>query len=114
APNDARAYRRFVERRSWDTAAIACEKEGGRLVTFNDLADQERVARQYSGPLWIGARMSTTGDFRWISGERLRFRDFGPGEPNMLATEQCLALDIDGRWYTRHCRDRYAFVCEVL
>ncbi|HEY0713218.1 MAG TPA: lectin-like protein, partial [Polyangia bacterium] len=114
APNDTRAYRRFVDRRSWETAAIACEKEGGRLVTFNDLADQERVARQYSGPIWIGARMHTTGDFRWISGERMRYRDFGPGEPNMLATEQCLALDIDGRWYTRHCRDRYAFVCEVL
>ena len=115
APHDARAYRRFVDRQTWDEAAATCAKHGARLVSFRSLADQERISRRYQGPIWIGARSDDkTGEFVWVSGEPMSFRDFAPGEPNLLAAQHCVALDIDGRWYNRECSDRNRFVCEVL
>jgi cysteine-rich repeat protein len=115
APQDGRAFRRFVERQRWDEAAETCRKNGGRLVTFRDIADQERTSRRYPGAIWIGARSdSKTKEFTWADGSPLPYRDFAPGEPNFLDDQHCVALDIDGRWYNRECTDRYGFVCEVL
>jgi len=115
APQDTRAYRRFVERLRWDEAAQTCGKNGGRLVTFRNLGDQERISRRYAGAIWIGARLDpASNQFTWADGTPLAYRDFAPGEPNLLGNQHCLALDIDGRWYNRECDDRYGFVCEVL
>jgi cysteine-rich repeat protein len=114
APQDTRAYRRFVERQRWDEAAETCGRNGGKLVTFRNLGDQERIARRYQGAIWIGARLDPkSNQFTWADGSPLAYRDFAPGEPNLLGAQHCLALDIDGRWYNRECSDRYGFVCEV-
>ena len=100
---------------SWEWRSATCAEYGGRLVTFASLAEQEKVSRRFPGPIWIGARMDPdSGEFVWSTGRPLTYRDFAPGEPNLLKYEHCLALDIDGRWYNRECDDRNRFVCEVL
>jgi cysteine-rich repeat protein len=114
APQDTRAFRRFVERQRWDEAAETCGKNGGRLVTFRNLGDQERIARRYPGSIWIGARFDPASKkFSWADGSPLPYQDFAPGEPNLINNQHCVALDIDGRWYNRECTDKYGFVCEV-
>jgi cysteine-rich repeat protein len=108
------AYRRFVDPMSWDDAAATCAEYGGQLVTFESLNEQERVSRRFPGPIWIGAQLDqASGEFTWSTGQKMSYQDFAPGEPNLLKYQHCIALDIDGRWYNRECRDRNRFVCEI-
>jgi cysteine-rich repeat protein len=108
------AYLRFVDPMSWDQAAATCADNGGQLVTFDSLNEQERISRRFPGPIWIGARLDLNrGDFGWTTGQAMSYRDFAPGEPNLLKVQHCVALDVDGRWYNRECTDLNRFVCEV-
>jgi cysteine-rich repeat protein len=107
------AYLRFVDPMSWDQAAATCADNGGQLVTFDSLNEQERISRRFPGPIWIGARLDGDGNFAWATGQPMNYRDFAPGEPNLLKAQHCVALDIDGRWYNRECKDLNRFVCEV-
>ncbi len=110
----APSYRRFAERLTWDGAAAICAENGGRLVMFRNQGEQQRLSQRFPGPWWIGARIgSAGGDFAWLNGEPLSYRDFAPGEPNLLRVQHCVALEIDGRWYNRECSDRNRFVCEI-
>jgi cysteine-rich repeat protein len=111
---DTRTYRRFVDAKPWAEAAATCNDLGGRLLTFRNGADQERLTRRFPGPIWLGVRLDEkTGDFAWADGEPLGYRDFAPGEPNLLKFQHCVAVDIDGRWYNRECSDRNRYVCEI-
>ncbi len=113
-PRTGSAYRRFVERVTWERARAHCADRGGHLVTFSDLSEQAFVAARFQGTVWIGGQMTDErGGFGWMTGEAPAHADFAPGEPNYLAEQKCVALDVDRRWYNRLCSDRHSFVCET-
>jgi hypothetical protein len=112
-PRTGIAYRRFVQKVSWQRARAACAARGAHLVTFSDLNEQAFVTGQFQGPVWIGAHLvDERGRFGWLTGETTGYVDFAPGEPNFLTQQRCVALDVDRRWYNRLCDDPHDFVCE--
>jgi cysteine-rich repeat protein len=112
-PRTGAAYRRFVEEVTWERARAACAGRGAHLVTFSDLNEQAFVAGHFQGAVWIGAHLvDERGKFGWLTGETAGYVDFAPGEPNFLADQKCVALDVDRRWYNRVCDARHDFVCE--
>jgi cysteine-rich repeat protein len=114
SPRNHHLYRGVVGPATWTQARDVCAAEGGHLVTLADRDEHAWVTTQFQGFLWVGAQIDErSGTFRWVGGEPLGYADFAPDEPDLPAIQRCLALDVDRRWYSRPCSDRYNFVCEV-
>jgi cysteine-rich repeat protein len=114
-PDSARAFGAFDERVSWDQADGQCRGRGGHLATLSTEAEHAFVAGWAQGPLWIGATdQRREGDMVWVTGEPVGFARFALGEPDDRNGESdCVAIDRDGRWHDRPCRDRYGYLCEI-
>jgi cysteine-rich repeat protein len=113
-PQSNNAYRRYVGPVRWPEARDFCASQGGHLVTLADPEEQAFVTSRFQGTFWVGATRAERGEgYRWVTGEPLRYLDFAPGEPDFPDDQRCLAMDVDRRWYSRVCRSRYGFVCEI-
>ena len=73
---------------TWNVAQAEAVRLGGNLVTINDAAEQDWVFNTFSATgtlrgLWIGLTdFGHEGNFTWISGESVAYRNWAPGEPN--------------------------------
>ncbi len=79
----------------WDESEAEAVSLGGHLVTLSDAAEQDWVYGTFGSvggvprALWIGLTdPSQTGAWSWISGERLAYRHWAPGEPNNFGGDE--------------------------
>jgi hypothetical protein len=112
---DGHVYRLFLSDVSWATAKAECERAGAHLVTFGDEEEQDFVASRVNQTVWMGAHEPVPGperQFRWVTGEPLAFRHFGPDEPDAI-TDNCAVMGPQGWWHDRPCSEAHGFVCEI-
>ena len=131
-PNNAVAfqgsnYKFFREHVSWKEAQRRCESMGGNLANVESSAENAFIhslaRRQYQPDrkdgLWLGASdEQSEGNWKSVSGDRLRFTNWGKGQPNNKQNaEHFLMMWIgnDGSWSDQpersHQHTTY-FVCE--
>lgn len=78
-------YKVFNSGKTWAEAKQWCEKQGGHLATIT--SENERIAvnralEKLNGvPCWLGAE-STSGTWKWVTGESFNFTNWGAGQPD--------------------------------
>lgn len=78
-------YKVFNSGKTWTQAKEWCEKQGGHLATISNSSEWNAVKQaleKYNGvPCWLGAE-STSGTWKWVSGESLSFTNWSSGQPD--------------------------------
>ena len=112
-----------------------CESRGAHLATIGSAAENELVLEFIVESKYVGGLEDApitsegTGDYRWITGEPLSFKNWGQGEPDraesrcgqsgpgplpsiMRCYEHCMAILADGSWADQRCDRVDGYVCE--
>lgn len=78
-------YQRLGGTRTWHEARDLCAAKRAHLVTVGSAEENAFVERSFGQghTVWLGATdEGHEGDFRWITGEPMTFKNFASGEPN--------------------------------
>lgn len=82
--NNGHTYEIFDEICTWKEAKEKCEALGGHLVTIT-APDEYRFLQRLNKSnkwLWIGLRIDSDDNWKWITGEDLAITIWNDGEPN--------------------------------
>ena len=78
-------YTMYLADMSWTEAQAWCEKQGGYLATVTSQEEWNTikwlVTHNNAPCCWLGAE-STSGEWKWVTGENFTYSDWLPGEPN--------------------------------
>ena len=78
-------YVLYASDKSWTDAEAWCEQNGGYLATINNQEEWDKVKELLgtinATPCWFGAE-STSGSFKWVTGEPFDFSDWHEGQPD--------------------------------
>jgi chromosome segregation ATPase len=93
----------FTGSKTWHAAQEEAEKVGGNLVTIRNQQEQDFLSKKVGGKrVWIGFNdAEREGDWRWVSGEPITYRNFKRGEPNNSKGREDFAEirgDRSGKW----------------
>jgi len=112
---------------SWAEANERCKRMGGRLVSIeskkeSDFLLEKVIPRQmFRGEdnVWLGASdADAEGDWRWVTGNNLRFALWKTGEPNNVEGKEHYAVvrPFEGEWYDVGTTNsnNVGFVCEWI
>ena len=92
-------------------AKTACEARGGRLATV-DSSDKQTAAASVRTAGWAGwiagQDVDGTGVWTWDYGHTWDYDHWGPDNPDNPATERCVLLTTNNKWYTRECTQTHA------
>lgn len=87
---------------NWHAARAEAQRLGGELATIRSQAEQDWIHATFGSGrnLWMGfTDEGTEGQWRWASGESVRYTNWAPGEPNNLGGEHWAHFRTpDGRW----------------
>ena len=95
------AYMVVLGKVPWHVAVRRAGAMGGRLACVETKAQNDFLTRLARGRrLWLGASdRASEGDWRWISGRKLKYANWRRGEPNNYGKrEHYLHLNEDGTW----------------
>ena len=118
-------YKLYNRALPWREAYKFCEQQGGHLITINSEEEQafiynflkNKSTRSYT---WLGATdWYEEGNWKWITGNRIIYRDWADGEPNNNNDENYMMLYANsGKWndgsdiYYSDTK-AYSFICEI-
>ncbi|KAM9811422.1 C-type mannose receptor 2-like [Syngnathus typhle] len=111
-------YKPFEEAKTWADAENACKGLGADLVSIHSKAEQQwlKDASYFAtGDRWTGLNdLTVGGSFTWSDHRNVTFTDWGPGEPNLIGSNECVAgTDLTGRWKRMSCQTRNPFMCKM-
>jgi len=123
-------YTYIPETASWSEAKAACMELGGSLATVRSKNDQKALVALLNAHInlvwvnafgqraaWLGGSDSKKeGNWEWVDGTKMKFKSWGPTEPNSIGDEDCtVALDLaKWSWADYKCSAQQPFVCEGL
>ncbi|QDV68117.1 Serine/threonine-protein kinase PknE [Rosistilla carotiformis] len=92
-------YKLFPEKLSWHDARNRCSLMGGNLAVISSRAENDFIfgmARTAGlDSVWLGASDEhKEGDWNWITGDSLRYRNWGTHQPNNLGSGEDFMLLI--------------------
>ena len=118
-------YKLYNKALPWREAYKFCEQQGGHLVTINSEEEQtfmynvikNKSTRSYT---WLGATdWYEEGNWKWITGKGIVYRNWADGEPNNNNDEDFMVLyNNSGKWndgtdiYYSDTK-AYSFICEI-
>jgi len=92
----------LTEPATWPEARDLAFGFGGDLATINDAEENAWILDTFGGPgikLWIGLTdQEEEGNWVWISGDDAAYRNWWPGEPNDIGTEDWAEFLDTGFW----------------
>ncbi|XP_063819493.1 pulmonary surfactant-associated protein D-like [Pseudophryne corroboree] len=101
---------------TYDESKLICSKEGGQMATPQNEKENQAVLdviQQYNRFPYLGITdKQTEGTFRYSNGEIIKYSDWKPGEPNQTGDEDCVEMNLDGKWNDRVCSEKRLIVCE--
>jgi hypothetical protein len=111
----------FCERdANWDQAHTTCLFAGLDLVVIGDETENDFITKAISpaksGSFYIGLNdQAKEGDYTWVDGSKLGYKNWGLLEPNDFFGEDCSIIKKDGSWNDVDCVDSpaNAFICEA-
>ena len=86
-PEDGRRYAVVKGNMNWEEAQVYCQARGGHLATITSQQQMDTITalleENQIGTVWLGANnYSSSGGFRWVTGEPFEFAAWAVGEPN--------------------------------
>ncbi|KAI1283209.1 Peroxisome biogenesis factor 2 [Halotydeus destructor] len=105
------------ERLTFERAAIACNRIGGRLLRINSQAENDLVHKLARTDHWIGAlNLPGKSDFVWLDGSPVDYLPWAAGQPNHIG--ECTAIYIGfnsskKEWSDHPCDRRKLSICQV-
>ena len=100
--------------RNWADARAYAQSFGGDLVSVNDQAEQDFVARTF-GVLnpWLGLNdIDNEGTHVWANGDPVTYTNWSPGEPNTPSWDGAY-LSSSGRWFDYPVTSSWGVLAEV-
>ena len=72
---------------SWTDAKAAAERAGGHLAVITSAEEQRTIEALVTSNgtrnvYWIGGYCESDRVWKWVTGERMSYTNWGPGEPN--------------------------------
>lgn len=119
-------YKVFNFGMTWIQAKEWCEKQGGHLATISNSSEWNAVKQaleKYNGvPCWLGAE-STSGTWKWVTGENLTYTNWSSGQPDCAGKNEFYlgAFNDSKKWLDCYLWNDYpcdgagligGFVCE--
>lgn len=83
---------------TWEEAKALCEAQNGHLATITSKSEQNFINKLNKKEirLWIGGYRDNDGSWKWITGEKWKYTNWGVGEPNnssnVVSNEKCVAV----------------------
>jgi len=103
---------------SWYDANAYAQNMGGTLAVITSAEENEIVSQLLNevviGGCWLGAE-STSGEWKWVTGEEFVYSNWGEGEPNNNGGIEFYLENYNGRWNDLSVGPTtvYAFLVEV-
>ncbi|EPB77815.1 lectin C-type domain protein [Ancylostoma ceylanicum] len=125
-------YRKFCDLRSWTSAKVVCEQQGGYLATPRSSSENTFIAAlsansgkehwySYLGWTWFGVyrdNVKPGTPWKLIDGTIAKYNNFNYGEPNNgYGDERCVnfktnGYNINDHWNDYLCEKPAFYVCE--
>jgi len=122
-------YKFFSYPQTWTDAQSTCEAVNGNLVIIDSAGENTFVKsliwpayKKTRGSVWIGASdREKEGDWKWVNGEGLKYRNFHHGEPNNCCGGQDCGQFLYWNeaswnslgWDDGRCTFKQPFICEI-
>ncbi|GFT84497.1 macrophage mannose receptor 1 [Nephila pilipes] len=105
---------------SCTAAQSKCRTYEADLVTFKNSAVAVFLSKRITQKdefFWIGVREMEKGKYVSLTqahSKRLTQTNWLPGQPSRISAtmDNCVAMNSEGKWMVRSCRENLAFVCE--
>ncbi|XP_019627205.1 PREDICTED: alpha-N-acetylgalactosamine-specific lectin-like [Branchiostoma belcheri] len=118
-------YKAFNTSTSFSEAGAACRADGGILAMPRDAGTNAFLVSLYKSvsddrDFWIGLHdQREEGRFEWVDGSALgSYTSWGPGEPNHLLNEDCVAYTaiphMKDKWNDDNCYGQKHFICQAI
>lgn len=110
-------YRLLNALGSWVDARSSCQVWGGDLVEITSPEENELLAAEVNGSVWIGANdRQNEGEMVWAGGAPVEYATWAPAQPdNFQGGENCVERRApDGLWNDAPCEGAKGAVCERL
>lgn len=112
-------YQIYYGEYTWTQAKQACKKLGGHLATITSQKEQNFIDNYLNtndDKLWIGGYKASNGKWKWVTGEKWSYTNWGDGEPNnyLSGHENCITVYPDD-WNDMadgNVDDQVGFICE--
>lgn len=104
---------------TWMEAQKECQKYKADLITVKSAAvtffmKRKLKLRNLSNPyFWIGVREKRPNNYEFVSHQTFLYDNWMAGQPKAASSylDNCAAIQRDGRWIVRSCKERHPFIC---
>lgn len=106
-------------KQNFANAQAMCREAGGNLATPRNAAEnkalQELLQSKDSDKALLGmSDIQVEWTFRYLTGDRVTFTNWSPGEPNNHKNnEDCVVILGNGKWNDVPCSDHFLVICEL-
>ncbi|XP_044131110.1 pulmonary surfactant-associated protein A-like isoform X2 [Bufo gargarizans] len=101
---------------TYDETKAICLKAGGQLATPRNSEENNailNIAQNYNLFPFLGITdIQTEGTFRYSDGNSITYSNWNIREPNQKGEEDCVEMQLDGKWNDRRCEEKRLNVCE--
>ncbi|GMR51562.1 hypothetical protein PMAYCL1PPCAC_21757, partial [Pristionchus mayeri] len=105
---------------SWQDAEGTCQRFGADLASIHNQQENSFVRRQAVSTgavngVFIGAKADKDGQFQWIDGTPMDYKNFAPGFPKKNFGD-CIAMDTtstSGQWMNIDCNTQLPVACVI-
>ncbi|XP_043825132.1 LOW QUALITY PROTEIN: macrophage mannose receptor 1 [Dromiciops gliroides] len=108
------SYSIMTMKMTWKDAAEYCKDKSSQIASILDPYINAFVwleMQKHNEPIWIGLNSNLTqGEYAWIDKWRMRYTNWGAGEPQVKSG--CVYMDLEGFWKTSPCNETYQFLCK--
>jgi len=114
---DKSCYQYNSSPHSWLSAQEYCQTlhPQANLAASNSMAENE-LLQKMSGwiAIWLGGRdIQEEGHWKWTDGSSFNYTNWRNGQPDGGYTQNCLYMDVYGRWADDQCSYLYRSFCEL-
>lgn len=86
-----------------------CSHFGGQLASPKNVAENNAVTQMVARRgkhVYLGMNdMEMEDAFKHLNGEDMEYANWASGEPNGSMQENCIEVNLDGRWSDKSCAD---------
>lgn len=102
---------------TYDESIAICTKAGFQLATPLNPEENKAVsdiAQYYKTVVFLGVTDERTeGTFRYANRDPIKYSNWSPGEPNQQGEEDCVEMQLNGKWNDKNCKETRLNICEI-
>ncbi|XP_040176622.1 pulmonary surfactant-associated protein D-like isoform X2 [Rana temporaria] len=102
---------------TYDESIGICTKAGFQLATPLNPEENKAVsdiAQYYKTVAFLGfTDERTEGTFRYANRDPIKYSNWNPGEPNQQGEEDCVEMQLNGKWNDENCKVKRLNICEI-